>query len=328
MESKGCTAEVLNLYGIYREATQQFPIHNHPDSGSRPRVTKPLDPILGQYTHPLGSLGTREGVKAARPGNRLSAEGTAVLALGASRGVVRLGSLRGGSGSGVGGDRGGGSRGAGGSRGGRARGRAGGARAGGARGTGDDKVDAAHVGLVDGAGVPPPLEGAAALGGAGGGQVGGDGDAKVLVAVLDARGGGGVAVPADEGVADDAVGGQVDDGDVGDARVGRGNVDDKGDLLAGGEALDRVGGGVVELVAAALPQVALGGVKVGLGGADLGHGLDVAVVVRGLHVPDLVTAGGLHGIAQGAGGGRGDTAVGRDASGEESSSSDLLVHLD
>lgn len=110
--------------------------------------------------------------------------------------------------------------------------------------------------------------------------------------------------------------------------MGRGDVDDEGDLLAGGEALDGVCGGVVELVAAALPQVALGGVEVGLRGADLGHGLDVAVVVRRLHVPDLVAAGGLHGIAQGTGGGGGDTAVGRDTGDEEGGGGDLLVHLD
>lgn len=313
----------MNLYGIYREATQQFPIHNHPESGSHPLVTKTSTDTLTQ-TRTLKVLGTPESAKASGPGNRLSAESTAGLALGAGRRIVS--SLGGGGGGSVGGDRGGRSS-AGGGRG----GRAGGSRAGGAGGAGgaaDDEVDAAHVGLVDGAGVPPPLEGAAALCGAGGGQVGGDGDGEVLVAVLDTRGGGGVAVPADEGLADDGVGAQVDDGDVGDAVVGRGDVDDEGDLLAGREALDGRVGGVAELVAAALPQVALGGVKVGLRGADLGHGLDVAVVVRRLHVPDLLAAGGLHGVAQGAGGGRGDTAVGRDTGGEEGGSGDLLVHLD
>lgn len=294
----------------------------------RRRISSPshhsTQPRLSQ-AHSVKVLGTRER-KGIQVGSRLSAEGTAGLALGARGGVIRRRSVSGGRGSSVGGDRGGGGRSAGGSRGGRARGsRAGGAGAG---STTNDEVDAADVGLVDGAGVPPPLQGAAALGGAGGGQVGGDGNAEVLVAGLDAGGGGGVAVPADEGVADDAVGGQVDDGDVGDSGVGRGDVDDEGDLLAGGEALDGVGGGVVELVAAALPQVALGGVEVGLRGADLGHGLDVAVVVRRLHVPDLLTAGGLHGIAQGTGGGGGDPAVGRDAGGEESGSGDLLVHLD
>lgn len=316
----------MNLYGIYREATQQFPNPQSPRKRiSSPSPPKRLNPHLTQ-TRTLRVLGTREsgGVLA---GNHLSAEGTAGLALGARGGVISsLGG--GGGGSSVGGDRGGSSRSAGGSGG----SRAGGSRARGARAragsTADDEVDAGDVGLVDGAGVPPPLEGAAALLGAGGGQVGGDGDGEVLVAVLDALLGGGVAVPGDEGVADDRVGAEVDDGDVGDARVGRGDVDDEGHLLARGEALDRVGGGVVELVAAALPQVALGGVEVGLRGADLRHGLDVAVVVRRLHVPDLVAAGGLHGITQGARGGGGDPAVGRDAGGEEGGSGDLLVHLD
>lgn len=177
----------MNLYGIYREATQQFPIHDHPESGSHPQVTKDSTPTFS-HTPTLEVLGPREG-RDSQAGNRLSAEGTAGLALGASRGVISSLS-RGGSGS-VGVNRGGGSS-AGGSRGSRGRGGRAGAGARRAGGAADDEVDTADVGLVDGAGVPPPLEGAATLLGAGGGEVRGDSDGEVLVAVLDARLGGGV----------------------------------------------------------------------------------------------------------------------------------------
>lgn len=110
--------------------------------------------------------------------------------------------------------------------------------------------------------------------------------------------------------------------------MGRGDGDLDGNHLSRGEAVDGGAGGVGVLEAAALPEVALGGAKVGLRLADLGHGLNVAVGVRGHLVVDLGAAGGLHGGAKGTGRGRGESAVGRDAGGEEGGGGDLLVHLE
>lgn len=82
--------------------------------------------------------------------------------------------------------------------------------------------------------------------------------------------------------------------------MGRGDGDLDGDDLPCREGLDGVGGGVGELVAAALPQVAGYGVEVCLRGADLRHGLDVAVGVGGDLRVDLGAAGGFEGGAEGA----------------------------
>ncbi|KUI71950.1 Cholesterol 7-alpha-monooxygenase [Cytospora mali] len=164
--------------------------------------------------------------------------------------------------------------------------------------------------------------------GAGAGQVGGDGHAEGGLVGGDTRSGRSVVRPGSKGTSDDAVLSKVDNRDVGDTGVGRGDVDREVDRLAGRVALDGGGGGVGELVAAALPEVALGGVEVALRGAHLRHGLDVAVGVRGHLVPDLGAAGGLHGVAEGAGGRRGDAAVGGDARDEEGGGGDLLVHLE
>lgn len=108
----------------------------------------------------------------------------------------------------------------------------------------------------------------------------------------------------------------------------RRNINHDGNDLAGRVAVDGGAGGIGVLVSTALPEVALGRVKVGLRSTDLGHGLDVAVGVGGHLVPDLGTAGGLHGGAERTRLRGGDSAVGRNASGEESGGGDLLVHLE
>lgn len=108
----------------------------------------------------------------------------------------------------------------------------------------------------------------------------------------------------------------------------RGDINHHGNDLASRVALNSAAGSIGELEATALPEVALGRVKVALRGTDLGHGLDVAVGVRGHLVPDLGTAGGLHGGAERTGSRGGDSAVGRNAGGEESGGGDLLVHLE
>lgn len=302
----------------------------------RPKAEKQKSPYLDHIipvhtTYPtsncfaqlLSLVATSSAASTALLGAGAGAVGAGVGA-GIGGGVVVGDDAGGGGGSsrGGGGGQGGGGDAAGGSPSRRA------ARGGAARGgAGDDKVDAAHVGLVDGAGVPPPLDGATTRGGANIGQVGGEGTAEGGLVGGDTGGGGGVAGPRVYG-ADDGVLSQVDDGDVGDARVRGGDGDGEFDGLAGREALDGVGGGVVELVATALPEVAGGGVVVGLRPADLGHGLDVAVGVRRNLAVDLRAAGALEGVTQGARRGRGQTTVGRDTHGEDGGGRDLSVHLD
>lgn len=106
------------------------------------------------------------------------------------------------------------------------------------------------------------------------------------------------------------------------------NGDLDGNDLASAEAVDGAGSGIAKLEATALPEVALGRVKVGLRRTDLGHGLDVAVGVRGHLVPDLGATCGLHGGAERTGLGRCESTVGRDTGDEKGGGSNLLVHLD
>lgn len=71
---------------------------------------------------------------------------------------------------------------------------------------------------------------------------------------------------------------------------------------------------VVVFEAFADPDVAGGGIKVGLVSGDLKFALDVAVVVCVLVVKHLLAAGGGHGRASEAGGWGGDEAVAGDQS--------------
>lgn len=269
-----------------------------------------------------------------------SAASTALLGAGAGVGAGGGVVVGGSAGSGLSGGRGGGGGQGGGSSGNAAAAGGGGSNRGGGAGGGGrraasgrgrgrargDEVDAGQVGLVDGAGVPPPLKGATTLSGASIGQGAGKSTAEGGLVGGDTRSGGSVDAPG-VNLSDDAVLSQVDDGDVGDTRVRSGNGDGEVDGLARGEGLDGVAGGVVELVATALPQVAGGGVVVGLGLTDLGHGLDVAVGVRGDLAVHLGTAGGLEGVTQRTGGRRGQTTVGGDTHGEDGGGGDLLVHF-
>lgn len=72
------------------------------------------------------------------------------------------------------------------------------------------------------------------------------------------------------------------------------NVELDVDSLSGSVGLDLVG--VVRILETlAEPDVALGGIVVGLCGGDLKFALDVTVVIALLVVVDLLTAGSLHG---------------------------------
>ena len=157
-------------------------------------------------------------------------------------------------------------------------------------------------------------------------KVGGDGDVEVLVVVGDTSGGRGVDVPALQRAANDRVAGRVDNRDVGDTGVGSADVDDHGDLLAGGVFLDIVLV-VGKLVTLAEPDVALGGLVVALRLGDLKLTLDVAVVVRLLVVVDLLTAGGGHGSAGHTGLGRGDETVAVDGGSKSRKDDEGRLHF-
>lgn len=75
-------------------------------------------------------------------------------------------------------------------------------------------------------------------------------------------------------------------------------------------------GVVLELVTLAEPDVALGGVVVGLGGGHLELALDVAVVVSLLVIVDLLATGGFHGSANYTRLRRGDHSVAVDSDGQ------------
>lgn len=220
----------------------------------------------------------------------------------------------GGAGSSNGGE-GGGSRGS--SGGGRAR------RAGGGTGAGGE-VDARHVGLAGLSRVPPPLENAVAGGAAVGGEGVGESDGEGGVVGGDTGLGGGVVGEGDQGLANDGVGGGVDDGDVGNTGVGSADLNLEVDGLTRGVALDV--GVVGELVTLAEGELALGGVEAAAG--LLGEALDVAVRVGLLGVPHGGAASLLESITGDTGSGRGDLAVGRDGGDERENGDDLGLHLE
>ena len=128
----------------------------------------------------------------------------------------------------------------------------------------------------------------------------------------DGGGGESVRVPALEGLADDLVGLDVDDGDVGNTVVRGTDLNLHGDDLAGGvlEDLTSVG----EWDTLALPHAAVRVVTLEV----LESTLDVTVVVGALLVVDLVTAGSLEAITRKTGRGGGDETVGGDGGGEAS----------
>ena len=182
-----------------------------------------------------------------------------------------------------------------------------------ARATTHLEVNAGLVGLVDGSGVPVPLDHAVTGVGALAADIGHSDIERGPVRVLgDGRRGQSVAVPALEGLTNDLVGLDVDDRDVGDTVVGSTDLDLHGNDLTSGvvEDLTSVGkGDTLALPHAAVRVVAL---------EVLERTLDVAVVVGALLVVDLVTAGSLEAIARETGRGGGDEAVGGDGGGEAS----------
>lgn len=157
----------------------------------------------------------------------------------------------------------------------------------------DSEVDTRLVGLVDGFGVPVPLQHTVTGGSTLASEILGDGDAEVGLIGLDAGGGGCIDIPGDQRGANDLVGGSGDDGDVGDTGVGGADVDGEGDLLSCLVRLDIVLV-IGKLVALAKPNITLGGLVITLAGGNLQLALDVAVLVGALVGQDLRATGGSH----------------------------------
>lgn len=101
----------------------------------------------------------------------------------------------------------------------------------------------------------------------------------------------------DERASNDLVGGSVDDRNVGRPSVRSTNGESERHDLPRSPRLDVRGINVGKLETFTLPNVASGGVVVGLRGSDLKFTLDVPKGVRCLVVVHLGTAGCFHGLA-------------------------------
>jgi hypothetical protein len=190
------------------------------------------------------------------------------------------------------------------------------------RATAHLEVDARLVGLVDGRSIPEPLDDTVTSVGALGADIRhGDIEAGPLRVLGHGDGGQGVLVPADEGRADDLVGLDADDGNVGKTIVRSADLDLHGDLLASGVAEDLTG--IIEGNTLTLPDAAVwvGALKV------LDGTLNIAVLVGALGVEDLVTAGSLEAGAGLTRSGAGDEAVCGNGGDEASSGDDGRVGL-
>lgn len=154
----------------------------------------------------------------------------------------------------------------------------------------------------------------------------GHGDAEVgpLGMLAEGNRGQGVLVPADEGLADDLVGSEIDDGNIGKTVVGRTNGDGHVYHLAGGIGEDL--GVIGKRNTLALPDTAIrvAALKV------LYRTLDVAVHVRILSVEDLVTACLLEAIAGLSGSWADDATVSSNRRGKacNGSSDNVRLHCD
>lgn len=192
----------------------------------------------------------------------------------------------------------------------------------------DSEVDTRLVGLVDGFGIPVPLQHTVTGGSTLASKIIRDGDAEVGLIGLDAGGGGCVDIPGDQRGANDLVGGSGDDGDVGDTGVGGTDVDGEGDLLSCLVRLDVVLV-IGELVALAKPDVALGGFVITLAGGNLQLALDVAVLVGALVGQNLLATGGSHCGTGLASFGASDEAMGVDQGNDagESQSGGEVLHV-
>jgi hypothetical protein len=160
------------------------------------------------------------------------------------------------------------------------------------RSTAHLEIDARLVRLVDRRSIPPPLDNTVA----GFSALSADirhGNVKLGPFGVAGHGlrGQGVLVKADEGLANDRVGADLDDGDVGNTVVGRANFDFHRNLLARS---------VVENLASVLKgnTLALPDAAVRVGALQVLHrALNVAKLIGRLLVEDLVTASGLEALA-------------------------------
>jgi hypothetical protein len=187
------------------------------------------------------------------------------------------------------------------------------------------EVDAGLVGLVDGGSIPEPLDDAVTSLGALAADIGhGDVELGPLGVGRDGARGQSVLVPADEGLANDLVGADLDDGNVGNTVVGSADLNLHGDDLTGSVGEDLAG--IREGNTLAVPHPAVGVVTLEV----LEGTLDVAEVVTVLLVVDLVTADLLKTLAGHTGSGRGNVSVGSDGGDEASkgNSSGVGLHFE
>jgi hypothetical protein len=191
--------------------------------------------------------------------------------------------------------------------------RGGGGRRSRARSTTHLEIDARLVRLVDGWGIPPPLDNTVASIGALGANIGhGNVELGPFGVAGDGHRSQGVLVEADEGLANNLVGADFDNGDVGVTIVWSANLNLHGNLLAGSVVEDLTG--IFEGNTLALPDAA-----VWVGALEVLHGaLDIAKLVRRLLVKDLITAGGLETRAGLTGSRRLNEAVGGNGRGKAS----------
>jgi hypothetical protein len=178
------------------------------------------------------------------------------------------------------------------------------------------EVNARLIGLVDGRGVPEPLNHAVTSVGALGADIGhGDFEVGPVWVLRHGAGGEGVLVPADEGLANDLVGLDADDGHVGGTVMGSADLNLDRNLLARSVAEDLAG--VRKGNTLALPDAA-----VGVRALEVLNGtLDVTVLVGVLGVEDLITTSSLQAGTWLTRNGALDEAVGGDG-GDEASKGD------
>lgn len=143
------------------------------------------------------------------------------------------------------------------------------------------------VRLVYGSGIPVVVDDAGTRGRALVAQVAGDGDAEACLVRRDGHRVRGEDIPRNQGGSDGSVGGGLNNGDIGNTGVRCADVERKRHYLTSGVGLDKVGV-VGVFVSLAHPNVALGGIVVGLRGGDLEHTLDVAVVIFGTSAIETV----------------------------------------
>ena len=183
--------------------------------------------------------------------------------------------------------------------------------------TADSEVNARLVGLINGSGVPPPLNDTVASSGTLAAEITWNGDDKVLVVRCHSCGCRSIIRKGDEGLPNNAIEFGIHNRDIGDASVGSADINNNGDDLSCGEGLD-IGLVVFELVAFAQVDIASRSIEIALAVGDLLNSLNISVVVGSLIVEHLLATSSLHGITRHTSVGTRDEAM-ADNRGDEAS---------